>query len=969
MKSRNIILFLTAVISLLSLYYLSFTFADYRVQRQAEQQAMDSQGKVDFDCTQAYLMEVWKKPVYNLLGVSYTYEEVKERSLKFGLDLQGGMHVTMEIVPSELVKALASYNADPFFLEALTLAQVEQEQSTHMSFSKRFVAAYKKLVPEGDLTGVFITSANKARQYNFSNEQDVIKAIDREIAIALDRSLTILRSRLDKFGASQPNIQQLPGTGRIRIELPGVTNPIRVRKLLEGVAQLRFWEVAEPNEYTSQLEALDNFLVKEEQCALEKTLPKDITQEEKEKQMPKQSIIRRLSKYPFPYGLAYSSEDVPKIENMLSRKEVKILMPKQIVWMWDRKEQTLNDGTKVFHLYPIKQSKEQKPLLEGDIITSAIQSLRDNSNQVIVNMQMNNEGARMWRRITANNMGKHIAITLDDRVYSAPKVNAEIPNGNTEISGNFTVEEAKDLASVLQTGSLPAPLKIVEEAIIGPSLGKIAQNQGIIATMIGLSLVLIFMMIYYAKGGMVANFALLFNLLFILGVLAQIDATLTLPGIAGVVLTIGMSIDANVLIFERIREEIAKQVHIKDAISRGYKKSFSSIIDSNITTFLTGAILYYLGQGQVRGFAIILMIGIISSVFSSVFITRLFFTYFIDAYRTPNFTFSYGGTVPGMFKNIQINFIKHRYRFYAFSLSFIALGAYFFYKNQGLTMGVDFSGGRSYIINFCKPMDSSLLKTALSDKFGEVVEVRTYGSNNVMQITTSYLSNENTPLSNQKVLEKVVTALKELTNNHAQNTEVSSQEEFFNIVSSNKVGATVAQDVQKSAKTAILLALFGIFLYVALRFRKWGFGLAAVFALMHDALAVIAGVCIARAFGINYEINEVFLAAMLTVIGYSINDTVVIFDRIREKVTNMTMDSTVINDSIRETLSRTLITSLTTLLVVAILFLFGGEALRGFAFALLLGIMFGTYSSICIAAPLLVDFGPSSTKNRKQCQK
>lgn len=960
MKSKKIVLFLTVITSLLSFYYLSFTFVDYRVQRQAEQQAMDQQGKVDFDRSQAYLMEMWKKPVCNLFGSSYTYEEVKERALKLGLDLQGGMHVTMEISPAELVKALASYNTDPLFLEALELAQMEQAQGTQSPFSKLFVAAYKKLVPEGDVVDIFVSAANQARHYDFSDEEDVVKAIDQEVAHALDRSLTILRARLDTFGASQPSVQQLPGTGRIHIELPGVSNPIRVRKLLEGVAQLRFWEVAEVNEYGPQLEALDRFLLKEEQSALEKTLPKEITKEEKEKLMPQQSLIRKLSKYPFPHGLSYGSEDMAKIEGILRRKEVKSLMPQQIVWMWEKKEQALSDGTQVLTLYPIKQSREKKPLLEGDIITHASQAFIE--GKPVVSMQMNGEGARIWKHITTNNIGRRIAITLDDWVYSAPVVNQEIPNGSSQISGSFTTEGAKDLASILQTGSLPAPLSIVEEAIIGPSLGKSAQNQGIIATVAGLGLVLIFMMLYYARGGMVANFALLFNLLFILGILAQMDATLTLPGIAGLVLTIGMSIDANVLIFEHIREELANKVHIKEAIYRGYKKSYSAIIDSNITTFLTGAILYYLGQGQIRGFAIILMIGIVSSVFSSCFITRLLFSYFIDKYRNPNFTFSYGA-IPNLFKNIAFDFTKNRYRFYAFSFSFIAVGACCFYKNGGLTLGVDFAGGRSYIVNFCKPIDPSLLKAGLSDKFGETVEVRTYGSNNVMQITTSHLSNENAASSDQEVRNKLVLALRDLTNAQRQNLHASPQKDTFDIASSNKVGATVAKDVQTSAKNAIILSLCGIFLYVALRFRKWGFGLAAVSALIHDALAVIAGFCMARALGVSYEVNEVFLAAMLTIIGYSINDTVVIFDRIREKLmNNETIEATVINDSIRETLSRTLITSFTTLLAVIILFLFGGEALRGFSFALLLGIIFGTYSSICIAAPLLVDFGSSSTK-------
>ncbi|ROT47154.1 protein translocase subunit SecDF [Candidatus Cardinium hertigii] len=960
MRSKNIVLSLTIITFLLSIYYLSFTFVDYRVQRHAEQQAMDAEGKVDFDKKQHYLMEQWKKPVYNLLGATYTYEEVKERSCKLGLDLQGGMHVTMELSPVELVKGLASYHRDPSFVEALQWAQREREKGAPASFSKLFVEAYKRMAPEGDIRDIFATATNRARAYTFSSEQDVIRAIDQEIANALDRSLTIVRSRLDRFGASQPNIQQLPGTGRIQIDLPGVTSPERVRKLLQGVGQLRFWEVAEVEEYGPQWEAVNNFLLDEEKKALEATLPKDITEEEKAQRMPKQSMLQRLSKCPFSSGLAYAPQDMDQIEAILRKEKVKSLLP-QITWMWEKKEHTLKDGTQAVTLYAIKQSKEQKPLLEGDIITHATQNLGE-ANEPCVSMRMNSKGAQIWKRITANNIGKRIAIVLDNRVYSAPMVQQEIPNGYSQISGSFTVEEAKDLASILQTGSLPAPLKMVEEVIMGPSLGKMAQTQGLVTTALGLGLVLLFMIVYYAKGGIIANIALLFNLLFIVSVLAQLDATLTLPGIAGLVLTIGMSIDANVLIFERIREELAKKVHIKEAIIRGYEKSYSSIIDSNVTTFLTGVILFYLGQGPVRSFAIILMIGIISSVFSSIFITRLFFSFFIDGYRTPNLTFSYG-KLPTLFKDIQINFIKNRYRFYAFSLSFIALGAFCFYQNKGLTLGVDFVGGRSYVVNFYKPMDSSFLKKELSSSFEESVEVRTYGTNSVMQITTSYLSNEDAPETDKKVKCKLVTALKALTPLEKTETNQAPPKKSFSIISSSKVGATVAQDVQKSAKKAIALALFGIFLYVALRFKKWAFGLAAVCALIHDVLMVMAGFSIARTFGYNYEVNEVFLAAMLTVIGYSINDTVVIFDRIREKLINKTaaVDINVINHSIRETLSRTIITSLTTLLAVSMLFFFGGEALRSFSFALLLGVLFGTYSSICIAAPLMADFGGKSS--------
>ncbi|MGI2257348.1 protein translocase subunit SecD [Candidatus Cardinium hertigii] len=952
MKSKKIVFFLATVTTLLSLYYLSFTFIDYRVQRQAAKQAMDEQGRIDFDKSQAYLMKIWQKPVCNLLGTVYTYEEVKERSLKLGLDLQGGMQVTMEVMPVELVKKLAAYPTDPLFLEALQYAQHQIEKGTTTSFGKLFVAAYKRLAPNGTLKDIFATA--QVAGYSFSSDDDIIKAIDQAISKALDHSLVIIGARLDRFGATQTTMQKLPGSERIQIELPGVTHPERVKKLLQGVAQLRFWTVAEADAYGPPLEAVNNFLLDKEKATILATLPKALTEEEKTQRLPKASIIKRICKDTFPYKLAYAPEEMDQIDGILRSKRVKALLPKNITWMWDKKAITLGNDTKAVVLYAIQSSSANEPLLEGDIITDATQSFAENGKPVVM-IQMNQKGARIWKRITANHIGKRIAITLDDRVYTAPVVNQEIPNGASQITGDFTLEEAKDLASVLQTGALPAPLRVVEEAIMGPSLSKAAQNQGLMATAVGLGLILLFMLIYYAKGGIIANVALLLNLLFMVAILAQLEATLTLPGIAGLVLTIGMSIDANVLIFERIREELAQKVSIKEAIQRGYSKSYGSIIDANITTFLAASILYYLGQGPVRSFALILMLGIITSIFTSIFITRLIFSFFMDTYPTPNLTFSYL-TLPRLFKNVQIDFIKNRYRFYLCSLLFIVVGSCCFYHYKGLTLGVDFAGGRSYTVHFCKPIDASLLKEGLSNKYKESIEVRTYGANNVMQITTSYLRDEDGTTSDKKVHDKLVAALKELTQLEENNN--LSTGNYFHITSSTRVGATVAHDVQKAAQKAILLAILGIFLYIKLRFRKRGFGLAAVVALIHDVLAVIAGFCIARGFGLNYEVNEVFLAAMLTVIGYSINDTVVIYDRIREKLANKAMDipSHIINDAIRETLSRTVITSFTTLLAITVLFFFGGPALHGFSFALTLGVLFGTYSSICIAAPLLADF-------------
>ncbi|AWN82063.1 protein translocase subunit SecDF [Candidatus Cardinium hertigii] len=952
MRAKKIVLFVTVVTSFLSLYYLSFTFIDYRIQRQAEQKATDQEGRIDFEQRQAYLMEMWKKPVYNLLGSHYTYEEVKDRSLKLGLDLQGGTRVVMELSPVELVKALAGDNADAAFFKALQSADKERMNKHTASFAKRFIEAYKKIEPEGDLSDIFTS---------LSNEKEIEKTIDKEISLALDRSLTIVRTRLDRFGASQPTVQRLPITGRIQIELPGITDAQRVRKLLQGIAQLHFWEVAEPDEYIAYVESVNKFLLAEEKAAILKTLPQGIPEEEKNKHMPTQSLFQRCARAHFPYTISYAAQEVDHIKSLLARAEVRALLPAHITWMWGKAIQIQNDRKEeIVTLYPIKRTPAQKPLLEGDLITRA-ESLLDNGRPVVT-MHMNSRGAHIWKEVTANQVGKRIAIVLDDQVYSAPVVQQEIPNGVSQISGDFSLEDAKDLANILQAGSLPAPLKIVEEVIMGPTLGKIAQNQGLVTTAIGLALVLLFMMVYYAKAGMIANMALLFNLLFMAGMLAQLEATLTLPGIAGLVLTIGMSIDANVLIFERIREELADKVPLKEAIRRGYAKSASSIIDSNITTFLVGVILYCLGQGQVRGFAIILMIGIVSSLFSSIFITQLFFSFYMERYPAPSITFAYGN-VAMLFKRMKINFIAIRYRLYIFSLLFITLGGFCFYYCKGLAVGVDFAGGRAYVVRFDSAVEASSLRDRLATEFAKGVEVRTYGANHVMQITTSYLSHDDSLAADETVKDKLETALQQYAKEKGE--EPASHANFC-IVSSSKVTATVAQDIQKSAKKAIIFALFAIFIYTALRFRKWSYGVAAIVALIHDALAVVAGFCMARALGFSYEVNEVFLAAMLTIIGYSINDTVVIFDRIREKIKskgNTTIvEASIINQAIGETLSRTVITSFTTLLTVAMLFFFGGEALRGFSFALLLGVLFGTYSSICMAAPLLTDLSNKFSK-------
>ncbi len=795
-----------------------------------------------------------------------------------------------------------------------------------------------------------------------------MKFLDTEVNHAIDRAFDIIRSRIDRFGTSQPNIQLLQGTGKIQIELPGANNPERVRKLLQGVAQLRFWQVYELTELETALQPVNNLLVLEEKAkestaksvstdqpttTAENDLAKKLG-ETASAELPDTKIESPLIKLrKSNYGLTYAVKDVRTIQEILARQDVKNLLPNDLQWLWDIKPHKLEDGTEVLSLYPIKG---YKALLEGDVITDARQVF-DEQGHPAVSMQMDVNGAKAWKKITANNLGKRIAITLDDRVYSAPQVNTEIPSGNSQISGNFSIEEAKDLANILKAGSLPAPVKIVEEALIGPTLSKQAQMQGIMSMVLGLGVIVSFMFFYYAKGGAIANIALLFNILFIIGISAQLNASLTLPGIAGIVLTIGMSIDANVLIFERIREELRRGTKMREAIDLGYQKASSSIIDSNITSFLTGVILYALGQGPVRGFATSLMVGIVTSYFSAIFITRLIFSWLAKRGRLDNLTFSFPYN-RNLLTKVNFDFLGNRRISYGITVFIISVGLLLMSKQGGLNLGVDFTGGRSYVVSFNRPIEPAELKANLASSLGDQgTEVKTYGSSHVLKVTTSYLSQEDDLETDEKVKNTLIKGIESFTGLTYAERITPQDTSSFSIASATKVGPSIAGDIQASSKKSVLFSLVMIFGYILLRFRQWQFGLAAVIALFHDALVVLAAFSIARAFGIVYEIDQVFMAAILTVIGYSVNDTVVVFDRIREKK-RANPDKQFIeiaNQSINETLSRTLITSLTTLVSILILFIWGGEALRGFSFALLVGIIFGTYSSICIATPLVID--------------
>jgi SecD/SecF fusion protein len=994
MKNRGFIVFMTAIVTLLCIYYLSFTFVSNGIKDDATAYATDQAGNIDYSKRQNYLDSVYNVPVYNLLGAEFTYKEVQDMELNLGLDLQGGMHVTLEVSPVDIIKGLSGNNQDEALINALETAR-ERQKTSQNTFVNLFYQAFQEENPDKKLSEFFATSANRDRISFQTDDSEVLRIIRSEVDDAIDRSFNILRTRIDRFGTSQPNIQKLENTGRIQIELPGVDNPERVKKLLQGVAKLEFLQVVELDEVSDALSEANEVLVAEQKANQKKELGSDDSAEASEEESGNladllqdedtdttaaegqeadtadssldslenaQNVSPLFSLTRSQYGLVYEITDTSKINDIIEREDIQAIFPRNTRLLWDVKARKLDDGTELLELYVVRTQRGNQAMLTGEVVNDARQTF-DQGGQPAVDMSMDPTGARKWAKITRENINKRIAIVLDNYVYSAPRVNVEIPNGKSIIEGDFTVEEARDLANILKAGSLPAPTRIVEEAIIGPTLGKEARAQGIISIVAGLGMVLIFMVAYYAKGGFIANIALVFNIFFILGILAQLNAALTLPGIAGIVLTIGMSIDANVLIFERIREEMRAGSPLLKAISSGYAKAYSSIVDANVTTFLTGAILYWLGQGPVKGFAITLMIGIACSFFSAVFITRVIVTWLSKKGDQSKLSFATPFS-KNLLNNISFNFMSKRKMAYIGSGIVIVIGIVLM-VTKGLTLGVDFTGGRSYVVRFAEQVETTSLKVALDGKLEDAgTEVKTYGANNILKITTSYLVNEESTEADNAVKTKIIEGIASATGMSYVETESAMGDNDFTISGSSKVGATIADDIRNSSQESVIFALIAIFIYILIRFRRWQFGLGAVIALFHDTLFVLSAFAIAKLLGFSFEIDQVFIAAILTVIGYSINDTVVVFDRIRETlgIKSKATNEETFNTAINNTISRTLMTSLTTLLVILILFIFGGEVLRGFSFALLVGILVGTYSSIFIATPVVLDLAKRKKK-------
>lgn len=988
MRNKGVVIVLTIVITALCLYYLSFTFVANRVGDEATAYATEENGTINLGKKQSYLDSLWNESVYNFFGIEYTYKEVKENELSLGLDLLGGMHVVLEISPADIILGLSANNQDQAILDAIAKAR-EMQKTSQANFLTLFYDAFKQANPNDKLASHFSSAANKDRVSSSDDDATVMQFLDTEVQSAIDRSFTILKTRIDQFGTSQPNIQRLPGQGRIQIEIPGADNPQRVRKLLQGVARLEFWEVVEANDpqLNQALIAINQMLVKEQQAAklangTPSTTPglqgalssSDSAQTELEQQLSQAadsaggsldsltannlSPLFALSNPTIPF--LYQVKDTSTINRIFKREDVRSMWPRSIGVYWDVKsDPDVTPGVEDLQLNFLNVGRTGKPLLTGEVINDARLDY-DQYARPAVSMTMNAAGSRTWAKITAAQASKQpqgrIAIVLDDYVYTAPTVQGEIPNGNSQITGNFEVEEAKDLANVLKAGALPAPTRIVEEAIVGPTLGKVAQNQGFISMAAGLGIVVLFMVAYYSRSGWVANAALLFNIFFILGILAQLNAALTLAGIAGIVLTMGMAVDANVLIFERVKEELKAGRMLREAIKKGYSRAFDTIFDSNLTTFLTAIFLFVLGQGPLKGFAIVLMIGIATSFFSAVYISRVIVEWMTRKGDQANVKFE-TGLASIVRKRKHYNFIGNRRIAYLISGSITLVGFILIFIN-GLNLGVDFKGGRSYVVTFDKPIAATNLKLALGDAFENVsTEVKSYGADNVMKVTTAYLVDDESDTADETVKNALIKGISDFTGFQYAANDAMVDETHFTISSSYKVGATIADDIKDSAFEASIFSLIAIFIYILIRFKKWQFSTGAIVATAHDALFVIAIFGIAGALGFSFEIDQVFVAALLTIIGYSINDTVIIFDRIREYTGMGTSHDKVkvFNDAINSTLSRTLITSGTTLIVVVVLLLFGGEVLRGFSFALFIGIVIGTFSSIFVAAPIVLE--------------
>ena len=999
MQNKGLVITLAVCLALVSAFYLSFSVVTNHYDNKAAEYAQGDDAK-----EYQYLDSIAGEKVW----FGYTLKECREKEINLGLDLKGGMNVTMEVSVPEIIRALSGYNTTENFNNAIALAQ-EKQKASGADFLTLFFESFYEIDPNAQLASVFSTFELREKVSLNSTNQEVESVVREEVQGAIDNSFNVLRTRIDRFGVVQPNIQKLSQTGRILIELPGIKEPERVRKLLQGSANLEFWETYNLAEILPQLSQINNEFaaqnasteaalteaapVKEEAKAeaddldalVEDLAADSLAQAEADQKAAYEEykkanpLFAQLQPSVSPAGQPYQGPvvgtahytDTAEVMAMLNSQVAKSLLPRELRLCWTVK--AIDEAEAYYQLIALKSQASGRPSLEGDVITDARADFGQTSAYANVSMTMNAEGARDWQRITRDNIGKSIAIVLDGYVYSFPTVQNEIAGGSSQITGNFTVEEAKDLANTLNSGKMPAPARIIQEDVVGPSLGQEAIHDGLWSFVIGFILILLYMIAYYGLiPGLIADFALLCNVFLLAGILSSFSAVLTLPGIAGIVLTMGMAVDANVLIYERIREERRAGKNLRKAIEDGFSNAISAIIDSNVTSFLTGAILAIFGTGPIKGFAVTYMIGIISSFLTAVFICRLL----LEAYakkenaKELNFTTK---LMKNFLQNTKANFIGARKVTYIVSGVLVLVGILGVNPHimGKLNLGIDFSGGRNYIVRFAEPVNTEEVNAALDNVFMEAktqagdeetfaLNVITIGNANQVRISTNYGINDNSETVDDEIEALLFAGCQQflpegITLDEFKSTEINPE---IGIMQSQKVGPAIADDITQSAVWAVLAALVGIFLYVLVRFRNFAFSVGALTGLAHNTLIVLGAYALLwKVMPFSMEIDQAFIAAILTVIGYSINDTVVIFDRVREYTGLYPKRARKqnINDALNQTLSRTFSTSMSTLVVLIAIFCFGGETIRGFVFALIIGVVVGTYSSLCVATPLAYD--------------
>ncbi len=906
-----------------------------------------------------------------------TFKQVKAKEMNLGLDLKGGMNVMLQVQLEDLVRALSGNNQSPEFQQAVENAKKRMVNS-QSDFITLFAEEWKTITGGSRLSQVFGTYEMRDRIKPESTDDQVISVIKEEAESAISNSFNVLRNRIDRFGVTQPSIQKIGNTGRILVELPGVKEPERVRKLLQGTASLEFWTTFDAAEITPYLQEANALLA--QYAAVEDTAAETAEADSAavnsdvnafRKANPLFAVLQP-SNYRGNACIGYAAAaDTAAVGKYLRMPEVADLFPNEFRPMWSVKPSEMMQADNIFELIAIKaSSRDGKAPLDGGVVTDARVTTNDRrGGSPTVSMSMNAEGANIWARLTKDNIGKQIAIVLDGTVYSYPTVNGEITGGNSEISGNFTMEEATDLTNVLKSGKLPAPATIVQEQVVGPSLGAESIRAGLISFIIAFILVLLYMILFYKGAGLVADAALLTNVLLLFGTLASFGAVLTLPGIAGLVLTLGMAVDANVIIYERIKEELKAGKGLGKAVHDGYQNAYSAIIDGQVTTLLTGLVLFAFGSGPIKGFATTLIIGIITSVLTSIFITRLIIDDRVN--KGKNVTFEWNWS-KNFLKNTNIDFIKARKWSYIISgaLIVISLGSIFF---KGFTYGVDFTGGRTYVVRFDQPVTAESVRSAVNSTFNAAdpessVEVKQFGGDSQMKITTSYKVKDESSSVDTEIEGMLFESLKGFFKENIQLSDFTSTLENPNgIISSDKVGASIASDIKRSAIISVLLALLIIFAYIAWRFKGWNWGLGGVVSLAHTAIILIGFFSLfSGILPFNLDVDQTFIAAILTIIGYAINDNVVIFDRIRENLGLHPNDNfkDMVNKSLNQTLTRTVNTSVSTLLPMLAIAFFGGESIRGLSVALCLGILVGTYASIMIGTPIMYDSTRRALKKR-----